>query len=68
MQCSNCKEKMRRPFAKFHDCSDTYEDRLKAEKDKLVDAQRKIEEYEKLMKRKEEENMNYILEQTKMTE
>lgn len=60
MQCSNCKEKIRRPFIKFHDCSDTYEGRLKTEKDKLFDAQRKIEEYENLMKRKEEENLRYI--------
>ena len=43
MQCSNCKEKMRRPFVKFHDCSTTYENRLKEEQDKLADAQNKIE-------------------------
>lgn len=33
MQCSNCKERFRRPFAKLHDCSDVYEARLKKEKE-----------------------------------
>jgi hypothetical protein len=33
MQCSNCKERFRRPFAKLHDCSDVYEARLKQEKE-----------------------------------
>lgn len=28
MQCSNCKDTFKRPYAKFHDCSNVYEKRL----------------------------------------
>jgi hypothetical protein len=28
MQCSNCKDTFKRPFAQYHDCSDVYERRL----------------------------------------
>jgi lipoate-protein ligase A len=57
MQCSNCKERMRRPFAKLHDCSDVYEKRLKEEQDKLAEAHRIIQEYEKKIKEKEAESV-----------
>ena len=53
MQCSNCKEKFKRPFARFHDCSDVYERRLKEEQEKLEEAHRIIKEYEQKLKQRE---------------
>ena len=53
MQCSNCKERMRRPFVPMHNCSDVYESRLDEEKKRLADAQLKIAQYEKMMRQKE---------------